>query len=156
MDQEILSLGNLEFLEKLDLEGSRIRTESLCKMLQKTHRMRNLNLHMPAWVGYKELLDLDAIIIQLKNSCPDLEIIDLSGKSNITSRGIHALAECKNLRKLTMMDKNDMYPEDRCKIDKHSLRKLFFSCQCLEEVNLGYSDMFFNYDVYEKLTMCKT
>ncbi|XP_024877353.1 uncharacterized protein LOC112458139 [Temnothorax curvispinosus] len=54
-----------------------------------------------------------------------------------------------------MMDKNDMHPEDLSTIDKHSLRRLFFSCQCLEEVNLGNSDMIFNYDVYEELTMCK-
>ncbi|XP_024875879.1 uncharacterized protein LOC112457189 [Temnothorax curvispinosus] len=157
MDQEVSSFENLEFLEKLDLQGSLIRTEFLCKILQKTCRMRNLNLHMPNFFDEAGtgLLDLDAITIQLKNSCPDLEIIDLSGYSIITSRGIHALAECKNLRKLTMMNKNDMYPEDRSTIDKHSLRRLFFSCQCLEEVNLGNSDMIFNYDVYEELTMCK-
>ncbi|TGZ56361.1 hypothetical protein DBV15_08847 [Temnothorax longispinosus] len=87
MDQEVSSLKNLEFLEKLDLEGSHIRTESLCKILQKTRRMRNLNLST-GYRGYRELLDLDAITIQLKNSCPDLEIIDLSGYSIITSRGI--------------------------------------------------------------------
>ncbi|XP_024872524.1 F-box/LRR-repeat protein 2-like [Temnothorax curvispinosus] len=155
IDQKVSSFKNLEFLEKLDLEGSPIRTESLCKILQKTRRMRNLNLRMPGYIDEVELLDLDAITIQLKNSCPDLEIINLSGCSIITSRGIHALAECKNLRKLTMMDKNDMYPEDRSTIDKHSLSRLFFSCQCLEEVNLRNSDIIFNYDVYEELTMCK-
>ncbi|XP_071558384.1 F-box/LRR-repeat protein 4-like [Temnothorax nylanderi] len=153
MDQEVSSLGNLEFLEKLDLEGSSIRTESLCKILQKTRRMRNLNLSL-SYCAYSEVLDLDAITIQLKNSCPDLEIIDLSGCNIITSRGIHALAECKNLRKLTMIDKN-LHSEDRCTIDKHSLHKLFSSCQCLEEVNLRNSYMIFNYDVHEDLTLCK-
>ncbi|XP_077273335.1 F-box/LRR-repeat protein 4-like isoform X2 [Temnothorax americanus] len=154
MDQEVSSLRNLEFLEILDLKGSRIRTEPLCKILQKTRRMRNLNLRMPAaFVDYSELLDLDAITIQLKNSCPDLEIIDLSGNSIITSRGIYALAECKNLRKLTMMDKNDVWED--CTIDKLSLHRLFSFCQCLEEVNLRNSDMIFNYDVYEELTLCK-
>ncbi|XP_024877351.1 uncharacterized protein LOC112458137 [Temnothorax curvispinosus] len=39
MDQEVSSVENLEFLEKLDLEGSLITTESLCKILQKTRRM---------------------------------------------------------------------------------------------------------------------
>ncbi|XP_071573060.1 F-box/LRR-repeat protein 4-like [Temnothorax nylanderi] len=156
MDQEVSSLGNLEFLEKLDLEGSsNIRTESLCKILQKTRRMRNLNLSRPGSCDlYSNVLDLDAITIQLKNSCPDLEIIDLSNDSDITSRGIHALAECKNLRKLTMIDRND-HPGDHYKIDKHSLRRLFSSCQCLEEVNLTNSYMMFDCDVYEVLTLCK-
>ncbi|XP_024889201.1 F-box/LRR-repeat protein 4-like [Temnothorax curvispinosus] len=153
-EEEVSIPENLEFLEKLDLKGSHIRTESLCKILQKTRRMRNLNLSMPASQCYIHRRDLDAIIIQLKNSCPDLEIIDLSDcYSIITSRGIHALAECKNLRKLTMMDKITY-----CKIDKHSLHRLFSSCQCLEEVNLRSSDtsnMIFNRNVYEALTLCK-
>ncbi|XP_071558406.1 uncharacterized protein [Temnothorax nylanderi] len=45
MHQEVLeisSLGNLEFLEKLDLGWCCIRAESLCKILQKTRRMRDL------------------------------------------------------------------------------------------------------------------
>ncbi|XP_024877976.1 uncharacterized protein LOC112458520 isoform X2 [Temnothorax curvispinosus] len=149
MDQEVSSLENLEFLENLDLRGSGIRAESLCKILQKTRRMRDLNLSNPSDYDV-EPLHLDAITIQLQYSCPDLEIIDLSGNI-ITSRGIHALAECKNLRKLTMMEMNC-----RCTIDKHSLRRLFSSCQCLEEVNLiNDFDMTFNNYVYEGLTLCK-
>ncbi|XP_071582208.1 uncharacterized protein [Temnothorax nylanderi] len=76
MDREVSSLGNLEFLENLDLRGSY------------------------------------AITIQLRTSCPDLEIIDLSGNL-ITSQGIHALAECKNLRKLTMMESDGKF-DDGC------------------------------------------
>ncbi|XP_071555028.1 uncharacterized protein [Temnothorax nylanderi] len=143
MDQEVSSLENLEFLEKLDLEWTRIRTESLCKILQKTCRMRDLNLKTMCG----DSLHLDAITIQLRDSCPDLEIIDLTGNI-ITSQGIHALAECKNLRKLTMMNMN----KDST-IDKHSLCKLFSSCQYLEEVNLIDSYMIFN--CVEELTLCK-
>ncbi|XP_071635243.1 F-box/LRR-repeat protein 4-like [Temnothorax longispinosus] len=155
MDQEFSSLENLEFLENLDFGESDVkRTESLCKILQKTRRMRDLNLSSCYWDNF-EPLHVDVITIQLKNSCPDLEIIDLSGNI-ITSRGIHALAECKNLRKLSM--KNVNINED-CTIVKHSLHKLFSSCQCLEEVNLmdlDYRDgSSINENVYEGLTLCK-
>ncbi|TGZ49297.1 Uncharacterized protein DBV15_03055 [Temnothorax longispinosus] len=136
-EEEVSSLGNLEFLEKLDLGWCHIRPESLCKILQKIRRMRDLDLRKPS------LWD------DLKNSYPDLEIIDLSGNI-ITSRGIRALAECKKLRKLAMMKM-----DERCTIDKHSWRRLFSSYQRLEEVNLRNSDMIFNYDVYEGLTLCK-
>ncbi|XP_071558429.1 F-box/LRR-repeat protein 4-like isoform X2 [Temnothorax nylanderi] len=155
MDQEVSSLGNLEFLEKLDLRGSCIRAESLCEILQKTRRMRDLNLSMLNYWGYREHVS-DAITIQLKNSCPDLEIIDLSCNL-ITSRGIHALAECKNLRKLTMMDVKmcDVKTNKYCTIDKHSSHRLFSSCQRLEEVNFINSYVMFNNNVYEDLTLCK-
>ncbi|XP_071643394.1 F-box/LRR-repeat protein 4-like [Temnothorax longispinosus] len=159
MDQEVSSLGNLEFLEKLDLESCGIRAESLCKILQKTRRMRDLNLGMLCFsVDHRRLLHLDAITIQLRNSCPDLEIIDLSGNI-ITSQGIHALAECKNLRKLTMIEINIFAPAGYCIIDKHSLHRLFSSCQRLEEVNLmdfysvGCPDDFYVHD--DDLTLCK-
>ncbi|TGZ34737.1 hypothetical protein DBV15_11916, partial [Temnothorax longispinosus] len=150
MDQEVSSLENLEFLEKLNLGWCCIRAESLCKILQKTRRMRDLNLRKSSLWDDVIPLHLDAITIQLRNSCPDLEIIDLSGNI-ITSRGIHALAECKKLRKLAMMEM-----EERCTIDKHSWRRLFSSCQCLqlEEVNLMNCDCDI-YDVYEGLTLCK-
>ncbi|TGZ57751.1 F-box/LRR-repeat protein 4, partial [Temnothorax longispinosus] len=94
----------------------------------------------------------------LRNSCPDLEIIDLSGNI-ITSQGIHALAECKNLRKLTMIEINIFAPAGYCIIDKHSLHRLFSSCQRLEEVNLmdfysvGCPDDFYVHD--DDLTLCK-
>ncbi|XP_071558436.1 F-box/LRR-repeat protein 4-like isoform X2 [Temnothorax nylanderi] len=138
MDQEVSSLGNLEFLEKLDLGWCCIRAESLCKILQNTRRIRDLNLRKPSLWDDVIPLHLDAIAIQLRNSCPDLEIIDLSGNI-ITSRGIHALADCKKLRKLAMMEMNH-----NCTIDKHSWRRLFSSCQCLEEVNLMNSCMAMN------------
>ncbi|XP_071634618.1 F-box/LRR-repeat protein 4-like isoform X2 [Temnothorax longispinosus] len=99
---EFSCLENLEFLEDLNLRGMSIETETLCKILQKNRRMRNLNLstfcgRSPS-TSYK---DRDAVAIQLGTSCPDLEIIDLTG-CGITSRGIKALAECKNLRKLNI------------------------------------------------------
>ncbi|XP_071568868.1 F-box/LRR-repeat protein 4-like [Temnothorax nylanderi] len=153
MDREVSSLGNLEFLENLDLRRSCITAESLCEILQKTRRMRDLNLERYNFAIIDDIrpLHLDAITKQLRTSCPDLEIIDLSGNL-ITSRGIDALAECKNLRKLTMMEMNyNPEVEDLCIIDKHSWHRLFSSCQRLEEVNL----MNLNGDVYEGLTLCK-
>ncbi|XP_071626651.1 uncharacterized protein [Temnothorax longispinosus] len=166
MDQEVSSLENLEFLVNLDVRDSDIRPEPLCKILQKTRRMRELNLNFflrqGDWLGWDktpfEALHLDAITIQLKNSCPDLEIIDLSSHM-ITSRGIHALAECKNLRKLTMMEMNYSNRDGTIHtIDKHSWRRLFSFCQCLEEVNLidlHTDQSSINECVYEGLTLCK-
>ncbi|XP_024885134.1 uncharacterized protein LOC112463169 [Temnothorax curvispinosus] len=141
---EFSCLENLEFLEDLNLREMSIETETLCKILQKNRRMRNLNLSTccdPS-TSYK---DRDAVAIQLGNSCPDLEIIDLAG-CGITSRGIKALAECKNLRKL-----NISYTNYFGGTDQVSLRRLFSSCQLLEKVNLLNLKGNFG----EPLTLCK-
>ncbi|XP_077264068.1 F-box/LRR-repeat protein 4-like [Temnothorax americanus] len=145
---EFSCFENLEFLEDLNLRGIDIASETLCKILQKNRRMRNLNLSTYSGRSpyprspYK---DRDAVAIQLGNSCPDLEIINLTG-CGITSRGIKALAECKNLRKL-----NISYTNYFDGTDQINLRRLFSSCQLLEEVNL--LDLKGNFD--EPLTLCK-
>lgn len=100
-------LENLERLEELNFrDGIFLETvEPICKILQKTCRMRKLNLsgaYFKSKCKY-DVLNLDAVATQLKNSCPDLEELDLSG-SNITSLGIIALAGCKNLRKLNLSE----------------------------------------------------
>ncbi|XP_077275023.1 F-box/LRR-repeat protein 4-like isoform X1 [Temnothorax americanus] len=122
-------LENLEFLEDLDLSWTKITTKPLCKILQKNRRMRNL--HLNGVISSSAPLYVEAVVIQLRNSCPDLEIIDLTG-GVATSRSIDALTECKSLRKLNI---GVMCDDHRYPIDKHSVHRLFSSCQSLEEVN---------------------
>ena len=49
---------------------------------------------------YDNLLNADEVVIELRNSCPDLESIDLWKTHTLTSQGIDALADCKNLREV--------------------------------------------------------
>lgn len=87
-------LEDLEFLERLDLYKTRIETETLCKILQRNRRMRHL------LIGNTENLNVDEVAEELRNSCPDLESIDLWKTYTLTSEGIDALADCKNLREV--------------------------------------------------------
>ncbi|XP_011868641.1 PREDICTED: F-box/LRR-repeat protein 4-like isoform X2 [Vollenhovia emeryi] len=151
-------LENLEFLEVLNLKCTRITVASICKILRRNRRIRDLNLNnLPKdnpfgdsasprypFVDERNRLCLDSIAIQLKESCPDLEILDISG-GLITSQGIDALAECKDLRKLHIQKMNNGL------INRRSLRKLFSACQRLEEVNL--SGLYGSSG--EELTLCK-
>ncbi|XP_011868642.1 PREDICTED: F-box/LRR-repeat protein 4-like isoform X3 [Vollenhovia emeryi] len=119
-------LENLECLEELNLKCTRIRAESICKILRKNHRIRDLNLsnvtnYCPVdstmqvfrhGEKQRNKLYLDAIAITLKNSCPDLEILDISS-GLITSQGIDALAECKNLWNLNIQEINNGRIEKR-------------------------------------------
>lgn len=91
-------LQNLEFLEELNLEKTNVTAESLCNILQKNCRMRNLNLHS----AYKLRFELDAIMTQLTNLCPNLEVIDLADINDGYSYSLNfnVLSVCKNLRKL--------------------------------------------------------
>ncbi|XP_011869603.1 PREDICTED: F-box/LRR-repeat protein 4-like isoform X2 [Vollenhovia emeryi] len=100
-----------EFLEELNLNGTHIIPEALCPILRRNRRMRDLRLNrfpidnpfiifaLCPSVNRVNKIYVDSIIIELRNSCPDLEILDISG-GTITDRGIDALAECKNLRTL--------------------------------------------------------
>jgi len=58
--------------------------------------MRALNLKLLR-------IDIDPIAIELKNSCQDLEILNLQFADNITSQGANALADCKNLRRVNLI-----------------------------------------------------
>ncbi|TGZ51519.1 hypothetical protein DBV15_12369 [Temnothorax longispinosus] len=165
-------LENLEFLEDLNLRYMYIATATLCKILQKNRRMRNLNLSTLDGGNFNSSFEnQDAVAIQLGNSV-------------ITSRGIEALAECKNLRELNIsytyvcvtfsfkyiiiffikictltslanIMKHYCYSDYGTNYFRGtyqlSLRRLFSSCQLLEEVNLlGLRG---NFD--EPLTLCK-
>jgi len=87
-------LADLELLERLDLYKTRIETETLCKILQRNRRIRHL------LIGNTENLNVDEVAMELRNSCPDLESIDLWKAYTLTSQGIDALAACKNLREV--------------------------------------------------------
>lgn len=86
-------LQSLENLEYLNLTKTVIDYKDLCKVLQKNQRMRELNLENAC------IEDIDRVLTELRDSCRDLEIINLKGVRNVTSRSIKILDGCKNLRK---------------------------------------------------------
>lgn len=94
-DKGFLYLENLEFLERLDLYRTRITTQTLCKILRRNRQMRHLQIGCT-----DRILNVDEVAMELKNSCPDLESIDLWKTQSLTSQGIDALADCKNLREV--------------------------------------------------------
>ncbi|XP_071561638.1 F-box/LRR-repeat protein 4-like [Temnothorax nylanderi] len=147
-----------KYLQQLDLTSSNISVGHFKKFINICGKgLTHLRLSNCQFVDNSVLLKIsitckmlkDAVAIQLGNSCPDLEIIDLAG-CVITSRGIEALAECKKLRKLNISWTNSE-SNYFLETDQLSLRRLFSSCQLLEEVNLlGLGG---NFD--EQLTLCK-
>ncbi|XP_071629149.1 uncharacterized protein [Temnothorax longispinosus] len=105
-DEEFLYLERLNGLEYLDLFNTHIETQRLCKILQKNQWMRELHLNM-CFKG--DLINVDTVLIELGNSCRDLEVIDLlqpRHRYELTSRGINALANFKNLRKVKLFYTN--------------------------------------------------
>ncbi|XP_011881114.1 PREDICTED: F-box/LRR-repeat protein 4-like isoform X2 [Vollenhovia emeryi] len=126
-------------------------TLCVCKILQRNPRIRELNLssgNPPLEDFFYVYLNVDSIAIQLRDSCADLEILNILDCS-ITSLGIDALAECKNLRKLSI--ENVLIDESIEPIGEDSLRRLFSACQRLEEIKLEN----FHDNVGELLTLCK-
>ncbi|TGZ55057.1 F-box/LRR-repeat protein 4, partial [Temnothorax longispinosus] len=99
-DEEFSYLERLNGLEYLNLHDTHIETQRLCKILQKNQRMRELHLE----TYFQDLINLDAILIELGNSCRDLEVIDLPPQRRrlLTPRGINVLVDCKNLRKVKL------------------------------------------------------
>ncbi|TGZ49866.1 hypothetical protein DBV15_09470, partial [Temnothorax longispinosus] len=91
-DEGFSYLENLEGLEYLNLVQTRVRTERLCKILQKNQRIREVD-----WAS-KHII-LEAVAMELGNSCRDLEVIKFSAH-HLTPQSISALANCKNLRKV--------------------------------------------------------
>ncbi|XP_024890688.1 F-box/LRR-repeat protein 4-like [Temnothorax curvispinosus] len=91
-DKGFSYLENLEGLEYLNLVQTRVRTERLCKILQKNQRIREVD-----WTS-KHII-LEAVAMELGNSCRDLEVIKLKAH-HLTPQSISALANCKNLRKV--------------------------------------------------------
>ncbi|XP_071567672.1 F-box/LRR-repeat protein 4-like isoform X2 [Temnothorax nylanderi] len=136
-DEGFSYLEKLKGFEHLNLDRTRITTKCLCNILQKNQRMRELHL---APITLYNNLDQDAVVIELRNSCHDLEVINLlhvpEDMVNLTDRGINALADCKNLRKVYLSLLEIRYNTNN---DDHCLTKLFSSCQLLEVVYLsGY------------------
>ncbi|XP_011871821.1 PREDICTED: F-box/LRR-repeat protein 2-like isoform X3 [Vollenhovia emeryi] len=69
------------------------KISTICKNLrEKTHRLRSLML------DETPPLKINILAVQLKDLCPNLEMLSFTGF--ITSDGIDALAECKNLQKI--------------------------------------------------------
>ncbi|XP_071553309.1 uncharacterized protein [Temnothorax nylanderi] len=119
-DKGFSYLEGLNNLEHLNVDGTGIRTEHLCKILQNNQRMRQLSTD---WIN-------DAVLIELENSCRDLEVIDsLLCARDLTSQGINALANCKNLQKVKL----DLFDYS---VTDDSLFKLLSSYQNLQEVYL--------------------
>ncbi|TGZ53261.1 F-box/LRR-repeat protein 4 [Temnothorax longispinosus] len=84
-DEGFSHLEKLKSLERLNLCGTRIKAQQLCKILQKNQRMREL--HSPS------LINEEAVVLELGNSCRDLEAIQsLNTRHGITPHGISALA----------------------------------------------------------------
>ncbi|XP_071565534.1 F-box/LRR-repeat protein 4-like isoform X2 [Temnothorax nylanderi] len=121
-----------ESLEKLELETTKIEAQCLCKILQKNKRMRELYLHCKLEGSYsKKGSPVDTVAIELGNSCRDLQIIKLYEAGAFTSKGINALADCKNLRTVYLRE----IMESGVNFDD-SLSRLLSSCQLLEEIYL--------------------
>ncbi|XP_071562503.1 F-box/LRR-repeat protein 4-like [Temnothorax nylanderi] len=141
-DEGFSYLEKLEGLERLNLYDTDIKTERLCKILQNNQRMRQL-LTDPDLIN-------DAVLIELANSCPNLEVIYNLFIHDLTSEGINALANCKNLRK---MDLNFSDPCYYSVTTDDSLFKLLSSYQNLQEVYL--SDAVLTDHQLELLAQCR-
>ncbi|TGZ56696.1 F-box/LRR-repeat protein 4, partial [Temnothorax longispinosus] len=126
-DEEFSYLERLNGLEYLNLHNTHIETQRLCKILQKNQRMRELRLKM---YSKNDLINLGEVLIELGNSCRDLEVIDsMQLRYSLTSRDINAFANCKNLREVKLF--LHKYPET-----DDSFFRLLSSYQNLQEVCL--------------------
>ncbi|XP_071582043.1 uncharacterized protein [Temnothorax nylanderi] len=139
-DEGFSYLEGLNNLEHLNLSRTGITTERLCKILQNNQRIRQLS------AGFEDFID-DAVLIELENSCHDLELIDSPLYARrLTSEGINALANCKNLQKVIL----NLY---ECPADDESLFRLLPSYQNLQEVYLSHA-VLTDYQL-ELLAQCK-
>ncbi|XP_024876548.1 F-box/LRR-repeat protein 2-like [Temnothorax curvispinosus] len=115
----------LNKLECIHFSGLPITTEHICKTLQNNPQIREVELG--------DSMN-DAILIELANSCRDLELIHtlyIIPDGDITSQGINALANCKNLQKVSL----DL---DECPITDDSIFRLLSSYQHLQEIELHF------------------
>ncbi|KYN17223.1 F-box/LRR-repeat protein 4 [Trachymyrmex cornetzi] len=148
-------LENLKFLEYLNVNETHITTETLCKILRRNTRMRHLYIG-----GEDENLNPDKIVMELRNSCPDLESIKLRYNRNVharlnilTSKGINDLAGCKNLREMYLdWCHNNIIFFSNC--SGASFFRVFSSCQHLERVSLYYCEGLTERDI-RALALCK-
>ncbi|XP_011688222.1 PREDICTED: F-box/LRR-repeat protein 4-like [Wasmannia auropunctata] len=142
-DKGFSYLESLEFLERLDLYRTHIKTQALCKILQRNPRMRHLHIG-----GTDKSLNVDEVAMELRNSCPDLESIDLWKTHSLTSQGIDALADCRNLREV------DFGWCGSTTGHGDSFRRLLSSCQYLEKIFLTSFRGLTERDL-RALTLCK-
>ncbi|XP_024885825.1 F-box/LRR-repeat protein 2-like isoform X2 [Temnothorax curvispinosus] len=122
-DEGFSYLEGLNNLEHINFISTRITTECLCKILQNNQRMRESLLLIST--------NNDAVLIELANSCHDLEAIYLLYPHGLTSQGINALANCKNLQKLKLF--LYVYP-----VTDDSLFRSLSSYQHLQEIYLDF------------------
>ncbi|XP_036143790.1 uncharacterized protein LOC105827885 [Monomorium pharaonis] len=126
--------------------------------VQRNRHMRDLNLAITG-----KSLNIEKVTIELKNSCPNLEKINLCNAHGIfTLKGIDALADCKNLQEvnfgyiiLSVYGRMYYYYRDDLPKLSNSLRRLFSSCQRLEKIDLSYNYNKLKSIDLEILTLCK-
>ncbi|XP_071555835.1 F-box/LRR-repeat protein 4-like [Temnothorax nylanderi] len=123
-DEGFSYLEKLKSLERLNLCSTRIKAQQLCKILQKNQRMRELHSSI--------LINEEAVLLELGNSCRDLEVIHSLDACDLTPLGISALANCKNLRKVELREFDYSITDD-------SLFKLLTSYQNLQEVYILFA-----------------
>ncbi|TGZ51590.1 F-box/LRR-repeat protein 4, partial [Temnothorax longispinosus] len=116
-------LNNLEHLNLFRTGYTSIRTERFCKILQNNRRMRQLSAD-------SDLIN-DAVLIELRNSCRDLEVIYSLYARNLTSRGIKRLSLTVKIYKKWPFICNGYHPG--C---NERLFRLLSSYQNLQEVYL--------------------
>ncbi|XP_024883148.1 F-box/LRR-repeat protein 2-like isoform X1 [Temnothorax curvispinosus] len=127
-------LNNLESINFWGLPNS---MEHICKVLQNNPRIREIRARI--WD--------DKILVELAK-CRDLEVIHtlyISSDEDVTSQGINALGNCKNLQKVSLYI--------NCSLADDSLFRLFSSYQNLQEINL-YFYVLTNHRL-ELLAQCK-
>ncbi|XP_071556207.1 F-box/LRR-repeat protein 4-like [Temnothorax nylanderi] len=132
-DEGFSYLEKLTGLERLNLFSTNIRPERLCKILQNNQRMRELE-------AYKEIdqtesgdfINYDAVLIELGNSCRDLEAIYSLDADTLTSQGINALTNCKNLQRVDFSLSTYNYDDNT----NESIFRSLPSYQNLQEVSL--------------------
>ncbi|XP_071572465.1 F-box/LRR-repeat protein 4-like isoform X2 [Temnothorax nylanderi] len=129
-DEGFSYLQKLNSLESLNLWNTYIKTQRLCKILQRNQRMRELLLSPRLAVTNVDVINIDAVAMELRNSCHNLEAIYLPVTCDLTSQGLNALANCKNLRKV-------QFSLFSCPITDDSLNRLLSCCQRLEEIFLS-------------------
>ena len=88
-------IKNLTKLKKLDLYRCAISDEVLVEILRNCVEMEYLNL------GATNIANMDNVAIQLGNTCQSLKAVDM-WRSGLTSRGLAALCECKELLEIDL------------------------------------------------------
>ncbi|XP_077275386.1 F-box/LRR-repeat protein 4-like [Temnothorax americanus] len=131
-DEGFSYLEKLKGLEFLNVRSTYLKPKRLCKILEKNQRMRELHFmhHI-----YKSATITEAVVLELGNSCRNLEVINLLDARELTSQGINALTNCKNLRKVHLSGCNPSGYSSEYPVE--SLFRLLSSYQNLQEVYLS-------------------